>query len=352
MIHQAVARLQNSPRKLSASVLSLGLHGLLLLAVGLLWQPSLRPDPPEPERQAGIVLTQRAAPQTKMLVDAESQAAEQAAADAAATSADSTGEAAADAGLPGGGEAASLALPEIQLPASDVPLADGSLLVPRLQNGGSGSRPSILPGDGDAEILAEEAANRAAKAALGPATQVSIFGSAPAQGRSFVFAIDRSKSMGGDGLNALAAAQRELAKALAKLQPNHRFQVLAYHHSCLYYDTPRLIPATAERTAGVPKFIDNLAAFGGTVHEMALRAALAMEPDAVFLLTDGGDPYLNDIQQKNIQKLAADRTAIHCIQFGFGPADESADFLRELARNNNGGYTYVDMSLAAARVAQ
>ena len=40
---------------------------------------------------------------------------------------------------------------------------------------------------------------------------VSLFGSQPAEGRSFVFAIDRSNSMGSEGLGAIQAAAKELA---------------------------------------------------------------------------------------------------------------------------------------------
>jgi hypothetical protein len=173
---------------------------------------------------------------------------------------------------------------------------------------------------------------------------VSVFGSAPAEGRSFVFAIDRSKSTGGKGQNALSAARSELARAVMPLSDRHRFQIIAYNHTCVYYKTARLIAATEENKAGIPAFIDGLVDFGGTEHEMALRAALAMEPEAIFLLTDGGDPHLNEIQLKNIQKLAQGRTSIHCIQFGFGTPEEGADFLRQLAEQNRGGYTYVEMS--------
>ena len=77
---------------------------------------------------------------------------------------------------------------------------------------------------------------------------------------------------------------------------------------------------------------------------MALRAALAMEPDAIFLLTDGGDPHPDTVVQKNIHKLAQGRTAIHCIQFGSGPLSEDDGFLGRFAQRNGGGWTYVDLS--------
>jgi hypothetical protein len=159
-----------------------------------------------------------------------------------------------------------------------------------------------------------------------------------------VFVIDRSKSMGGDGLNALAVARTELTRALAHLSPQHRFQIIAYHHQCVYFSVPRLVSANEENRAKISDFIDNLAALGGTDHEMALRAALAMEPDAVFLLNDGGDPPLNEIALKNIHRLAEGRTAIHCVQFGFGPMRDSDNFMTELAHQNEGSFTYVDMA--------
>jgi hypothetical protein len=196
----------------------------------------------------------------------------------------------------------------------------------------------------DEFIRAEQSARQAAREALGPSTGVSIFGSAPATGRSFVFAIDRSKSMGGDGLNALAAARGELARSLAHLTPKHRFQIIAYHHQCVYFNTPRLVSATEENRLAISRFIDDLGAYGGTDHEMALRAALAMEPDVVFLLNDGGDPHLGEISLKNINRLAEGRTIISCIQFGFGPLGDRDNFMMQLARQNGGSFTYVDMS--------
>ena len=58
----------------------------------------------------------------------------------------------------------------------------------------------------------------------GPAARVSLFGSQNAAGHSFVFAIDRSQSMGGKGLNALKAAEDQLHLVLADLKENHSFK--------------------------------------------------------------------------------------------------------------------------------
>lgn len=348
MISHRATELSRPKRALPAWLMSAVAHFVLVLVVSFAWRPSLPAAPGEPSREVGIVLARRQSPNQVDYFDPADNAAEtDAAVDSTnAETATDANAATAASSLPAAGAAADLPLPDIDLPGVDLPGGSGDdLLVHSVDVRGAGRQP-ILPGVGDAEIMADEAARRAAKAALGPATRLSVFGSAEATGRSFVFAIDRSKSMGGDGLNALAAARDELTRVLADLESNHRFQVLAYHHGCVYCNTPRLVPATKENKAKVSPFIDGLAAFGGTVHEMALRAALAMEPDVVFLLTDGGDPHLNEIQRKNIKKLADGLATIHCIQFGYRSPSDGAEFMKKLAQDNGGSYVFVDMSLA------
>lgn len=326
-------------RRLPAWLLSLGLHGLLLLGLGLAMNRWTAGEPDEPARQVGIVLTEATGPRSEQYFRDPRPAA-----DPEPFSETDSLEAATQRALPGGVEAEAL-LPDLQLPGSALPsAAPEGMLLPDLDLGGGRFQRPLLPSGGDEEILAEEAARRAAREALGPTTELSVFGSAPATGRSFVFAIDRSHSMGSQGLNALAAARVELARAVSRLEDNHRFQIVAYHHQCVYLTGPRLLPATPENRARVGPFIDSLAAFGGTGHEAALRVSLAMEPDAVFLLTDGGDPHLDEIELANLRKLAEGRTAIHSVQFGFGPASEASRFMRLLAEQNGGRYTYVDMS--------
>ncbi len=332
-------------RYLPAWCLSLALHALLVLLAGFVVRsvPVLRHDPPV--REVGIVLAESRSELADHYYQESDQAEwNDATADSPESTVGSTTAGSAAMPLPGAGAIPALSLPEIQLPGTELPAGNAeNLVVDQLTSGGRRST-AVLPGLGDDRILAEEAARRAARHARGPATEVSIFGSAPAAGHSFVFAIDRSKSMGGDGLNALVAARAELSRALAHLSPKHSFQIVAYNHQCVYLTRPRLLAATDETKASVAPFIDGLAAFGGTVHEMALRAALAMEPDAIFLLTDGGDPHLNDIQLANLRKLASGRTSIHCIRFGFGPPTAADHFMKRLAEQNGGSYTYVDMS--------
>ncbi len=175
-----------------------------------------------------------------------------------------------------------------------------------------------------------------------PAT-IRVFGSGGLVGRKFVFLIDRSRSMGDEGLGVIERANSELQTALSQLTSDHEFQVIAYHHETTMIDKRAMLPATAENLQKVSEFIQNLAAFGGTEHESGLIAALAFKPDIVVLLTDGGLPEMNSAQLATIRRMAGKNTQVHCIQFGNGTAVASS-FMTTLAQENRGTYKYIDVS--------
>ncbi|MGI9519476.1 MAG: VWA domain-containing protein, partial [Pirellulaceae bacterium] len=193
------------------------------------------------------------------------------------------------------------------------------------------------------KMLAAESAAIEARRPRGPPTSLSVFGSGQMTGRKFVFVMDRSKSMGAQGLNVINAAASELGAAISSLEDHHQFQIVAYHHMPLTIGPRELLNATEDHKGEVAEFITNLAAFGGTEHEGALFMALSMNPDVVVLLTDGGLPSLNESQLTRIRR-AADGAQIHCIQFGSGPSQNSNTFMQKLAVQNVGSYRYIDVS--------
>src|SRR5690349_13896223 len=78
------------------------------------------------------------------------------------------------------------------------------------------SRPKKIPSGIDVgSVVAEEQSRIRNSLPKGEPTSLSLFGGKSVKGRSFVFLIDRSKSM---RLGALAAAEKELISALSKLQ--------------------------------------------------------------------------------------------------------------------------------------
>ena len=226
--------------------------------------------------------------------------------------------------------------------AADISLAGvASADAPRLTVSG---RRTKLPGVDESAIIAEAQERFRAANARGPTTSLGIFGSKEAVGGSFVFLIDRSKSMGGGGLGVLLEAEKELVRVLKRLEPVHRFQVAVYHNKCIYLKERELLSATDENKAAVGDFLATKAAFGATEHTLALMSVLRLKPDVIFLLTDGGEPGLKDHEMRAITALAGERTSIHCLHFGSQPSPKRNNFLQRLAAATGGEYGYVDVT--------
>ena len=141
----------------------------------------------------------------------------------------------------------------------------------------SSTLPATELSEAQRKMLAAESAAIAARQPKGPATTLRVFGSGDLSGRKFVFVLDRSRSMGAQGLNVLNAAARELTSAIQNLEPFHEFQIVAYHHRTLTIDRRELLNGTDNNKDQVAGFISNLAAFGGTEHELALKYGLEPE---------------------------------------------------------------------------
>ncbi|MEN6407234.1 MAG: VWA domain-containing protein [Thermoguttaceae bacterium] len=184
----------------------------------------------------------------------------------------------------------------------------------------------------------------------GGKARTSLFG-VVGEGYKFVYVFDRSGSMGGSGQRALRAAKGELIRSLEPLDTVHQFQLIFYNEQPLLFNpsgTPgRLAFATDANKRRAIRFIESVQADGGTNHEDALRLAIRLQPDVIFLLTDADEPTLTAAQLDKIRTLAAG-IVINAIEFGDGPKPAGASFLETLARENGGGYAYVDLSKRAA----
>ncbi len=218
---------------------------------------------------------------------------------------------------------------------------DGDALL-RLSAPTRSGRPRILPGLGDDEIIEGDPLRNRPAGPSGPTARMTLFGHA-GEGRSFVFLIDRSKSMGRHGLGAIAAAERELLRELENLKPDHKFQIIAYNQGLRAISRKEMLDASEENKQLAHRFMRETVAAGSTEHEPALTAALRLKPDVVFLLTDGGEPLLSAPEIDLLTRENGRRTVIHCLQFGSGPLQEEDNFLAQLAQRNGGGYGYIDM---------
>ena len=176
--------------------------------------------------------------------------------------------------------------------------------------------------------------------------RTGVFG-IESEGYKFIYVFDRSGSMGGHGGAPLAAAKSQLIDSLEHLGQTHQFQIIFYnddpHVFNLTGSPSRLVFANDQNKTLAERFVGSITADGGTEHEEALTMALRMAPDVIFFLTDADEPRLSATQLQRIAR-ANKGAVINTIEFGYGPAFESDNFLIRLARQNRGQHVYVDIS--------
>jgi hypothetical protein len=206
-----------------------------------------------------------------------------------------------------------------------------------------GADPPRKPGISLNEYLRSSAGSVGGGGAKAKTTMFGI----EAEGYKFVYCMDRSGSMGGSGRKSLPAVKAELLASLKNLDTVHQFQIVFYNEQPVVFNptgTPgRLAFATDQNKRRAEQFLDTIVADGGTDHEQALRTAIALRPDVIFFLTDADQPELDAEQLKKIAYLAGGIT-IHAIEFGPGPKPAGESFLAQLASQNGGQYTYVDIT--------
>lgn len=230
------------------------------------------------------------------------------------------------------------------LPATTGLALPGESILPGIEGGVSANR-QLPSGIDKAAILAADALGRGGDGdTTGAPAGLTLFGT-QARGRTFAMVIDRSASMGDQGLGAIRAAADELAKQLAGLNEQQRVQVVAYHAAPSLLSESWLA-ATEPNKEKLLKYLRGLPAFGSTNHSAALITALKMKPrpEVIFLLTDGDDPGMDPGQLRIVKELAGGRTTIHAIHFGrsHNLADEN-HFMRKVSGNSGGSYMFVNV---------
>ncbi|WP_165244895.1 vWA domain-containing protein [Paludisphaera soli] len=165
---------------------------------------------------------------------------------------------------------------------------------------------------------------------LPPWSRASFFG-VPARGLFFVYVIDQSGSMVDD--DRLTRAAIELRRSVGQLQSPQRFEVVFYNDEATSMPggpIPR--PADPENKDKLATWLRTIEPDGGTSPRRAVVQALALRPDAVFLLSDGDFPdgVADDIARANARKIP-----VHCIDLAGGLA---GDDLRKIARESGGRY--------------
>ena len=292
----------------------------------------------EPERSGGIVLTVQSKPtQEKQYLDETDFEVQDPMAESASTSASSQPSQAPAPEIETGPSLTDIDMPGFKFDSNN----DAARMTTSAK---SGYKPSHELSDAARDILAADRDRLNAMKPAGPSTSLSVFGTGQMEGRSFLFLLDRSTSMGSKGLGVVQVARNELTAAVEKLDSHHKFQILGYNNATTPMKSKYLLKASRENKLEVPKFISNLTAFGPTNHMTGIMSALSYTPDVIVLLTDGGSPGLNEQQLKRIRKTTRGQIQIHCVQFGLGPQRLDDEFMGLLAAQNGGTFQYVDVS--------
>lgn len=174
--------------------------------------------------------------------------------------------------------------------------------------------------------------------------RVGIFG-LEADGDRFVYVFDRSASMGEPAGRPLAEAKRELLASIESLGDSRQFHVIFYNERPLVFapagERGRPVFADEEHVRQVRRFVDSIAADGGTRHHEAIAAAIRLAPDAIFVLTDADDR--DDLTEDELRRLSRSLGRSRCmvVQFGGGEGRRSPRLAR-LATESGGTYKVVD----------
>jgi hypothetical protein len=178
-----------------------------------------------------------------------------------------------------------------------------------------------------------------------PESHTNLFG-IEAHGDKFVYVFDRSSSMGDDGGKPLREAKKQLVASINDLDQRSQFYLIFYNDQPRMFDlgssNGRLIFATDSNKQQADQFISTIGASGGTDHMAALKIALRLQPDVIYLMTDGeeqDDPTAKDLAQ--IDRINGGGAQINVIQFAGKPRPDSS--LVTLAHQNRGKHVFVDI---------
>ena len=102
--------------------------------------------------------------------------------------------------------------------------------------------------------------------------------------RTVVYVVDRSASM----INTSIYVREELKRSISALRRSQKFHVIFFNSGVPLEFAPRKpVNAIEARKQQVYQFIDRVDFIGATKPESAMKRAFSMEPDLLYLLSDG-----------------------------------------------------------------
>ncbi len=175
---------------------------------------------------------------------------------------------------------------------------------------------------------------------------VEFAGVAGGNARDVVYVVDASGSM----VSGLPIVKRMLTRSLRELAPTQRFCVLFFTGGefVSWTEEPRLVRASASNLRGVVAWIESVNPRGRSDPIAALKAAIGLRPDVVFVLSKAveasgvWDPddqeVLSELDRLNpIVRDGRRRVTIRAIQF---LQDDPGGLLRQIGRLHGGADGY------------
>jgi hypothetical protein len=174
----------------------------------------------------------------------------------------------------------------------------------------------------------------------------SMYYGLPIYAAKVVFVLDTSGSMRGE---RIYAAKRELTSAISALPEGVYFDVLAFDHSVRYWQR-QLLVASPENKTKATKWVEGQALGRATASYDALEAALDLDTESIFFLTDGAPHGGKVVRPEEIIEVLtrlnfSRRVTINAIGIGVGlplPTNPFHAFLSSLAERNYGEYRPVN----------
>ncbi len=171
--------------------------------------------------------------------------------------------------------------------------------------------------------------------------ETSFFG-IKGQGKKFCFVVDNSKSMNG---TRFRAALGELMYSIEKLQPDQVFYVVFFSDGAypLFFPNiaPAMIPATAQNKAKFRAWLQFVEMGPATFGSAAMKIALDLDPEIVFLLGDGD---FQDDTVREVLRRASAKTRIHTIGLDIAPRSRADAGFAAIARAFYGTYRNVRLT--------
>lgn len=179
---------------------------------------------------------------------------------------------------------------------------------------------------------------------LGGRVTTEVFG-VKGTGSRFIYVFDRSTSMEGYNAKPLIAAKQALLKSLDSLGKMHQFQIIFYNNEYRVFRLSGLQPemyfANDETKFAARNFVQSIRGDGGTDHIQALKFALRLAPDVIFLLTDAEGGFTKR-ELNTISGLNKSATVINAIEFGERRGLDQS--LEALARESGGQYVFKNIN--------